>query len=532
MAITYTKTPLNFSPVYNENYIRIIDSEAGADGYKYIIKVFMKQTSDASFTQIGNFTQFPLSDGTLEFDPNSVFNNYLLNNNFDYKLAGGIYRNSNFYGKVTIYRTTTSNPNEVLILNFDPLYVFDGSLVQSEMDDIAVIKARLMPTLPAKVLTPVISSYTITKHFTEPGWFSNLLKFEVFAGSTSNFTPGRIFTVTGYTGFSSILNKDYIITDSEYVSPGVVNVVVGDSPYPVGVHTIETATGTTLSDLLRYTENTVDRSLSNVNSNLKLTKFDYYTADYFRNIYGGSWPVTNIGMEVHHSGGWKWYNLNPVPINDGKVEHNIVTIPVAPMNIKALNWNGDSGLVSGAAIFALNDFTRYRVYVSTQDGAEYPTLSKPITVDLCSSNTPTNVKSFDRTWLCYKSKLGGWSWLLFNMKAAKNIDCINTTYNRRLKYNETYVNRGATVISSEITTKYTLNTDWVPTSEYTFYEDLFTSPQIYMVREYVNGVLNTNDPFNPVVLKNVKVPIYSPNNEKLFQHTIEVETANKNIRQR
>jgi len=532
MAITYTQTPLNFSPVYNENYIRIIDSEAGADGYKYIIKLYLKQTTDAAFTQVGTYTQIPLSDGTLEFDPNSIFNNYILNNTFDYKLGGGIYRNSMFYGKVTIYRTTTSNPSEVLVSNFDPLYVFDAALAQSEMDDIAIIKTRITPNVPAKVLTPINSSYNILECFTEPGWYSNLFKFKVSAGSTAYFTVGRTFTVTGYTGFAAILNGVYTITGSEYVSLGVVNVVVGDSPYPVGTHSTLPATGTTLSDLLRYGENIVDRSISNVNYNLNLTKFDYYTADYFRNIVGGSWPVTNIGMEVQHSTGWKYYNLDPVPINDAKIEHNIISIPVGPMNIKALNWAGDAGVVSGAAIFALNNFTRYRVYINTQDGSEYPTLSRPITVDLCNSNVPTNTKRFDRTWLVYKSKLGGWSWLLFNMKATKNVETINTTYNRRLKYNEKYVNRGASVISSDITTRYTLNTDWVPTSEYSFYEDLYTSPQIYMVREYVNGVLNTNDPFCPVIAKAPKTPIYSPNNDKLFQYIIEVETANKNIRQR
>jgi len=206
------------------------------------------------------------------------------------------------------------------------------------------------------------------------------------------------------------------------------------------------------------------------------------------------------------------------------------------MNIKAATWDNNGTIITGEDLFALNNFTEYRVYMQTTDsstnGIAYPTLMRPITVNFCRSIYPINIRHYDRTWLVYKSKLGGWSWLSFNMKSSRKQDTSKVKYNRRLAYNETYKQRGTTVISNSVSNIYTLNSNWVSTDEYKFFEDLFASPQVFMYRGYINGEANITDPFLPVSVKTTSTPIYQPNNDKLFNYTIEVESANSSTRQR
>jgi len=516
MPINYIQRPQNLSPIYNENYLKIIDSDAVLAGYKYIIKVYQKQATADAYELIGTYSQFPLKDGTLEFDANSVLVNYMLNNNFDYKLLGGIYRNSLFQGKISIYRTTTANTAEVLVCNFDPLYIFDASLAQSEMDNITAILAKKNPQV-------VTATYTVTWYTTDTltnkvGFFEGLLTGGGEAPSSIIFTAGM--TELGNNGYHKITSREEIV-------PGII--ILWTDLDSVGA----ISDGTVKFFGLSTTDN---RSISNCPMTLELSQYDYYTADFFNWMpsvsTGSSWR--NIGLEISTPSGLRWYNLVPNPNNDKNIQEDIVTLPIGGMNIKLLNWQGFEGTVTGQDIFNNYVFSSYKIYLngvlSEAGNTDWPFLMNPIKVNVCSQKK--DVKRFDRTWLIYKSKLGGWSWLSFNMKASKSIEIVPVTYNRRLKYNEKYTSRGATTISSEITTKYVLNTDWVDVSEWEYFEDLFTSGQIYMFRQYVNGVLNTNDPFCPVICRTAKTPIFSPNNDKLFQYTIEVETANKNIRQR
>ena len=435
MAVTITHQPDSISPVFNTNYFRLIDSDASMSNYKYIVKLYYKYTTAALYTLAGTFTQFPLQDGTLEFDANSVLCNYM-NNTYDYKTGAFAYRSSIFQYKIVISRTYSTSA-ETVIYTFDPLYVFDAGVSQAELDNLSTIITRLKPTI-------------------------------------------------------------------EYVG-------------------------------LTAVESTVNRSISNVNTNLQLSELDYYSADFFKEMPGSTAVGGNIGLAVYYDDGWIYYNAQPYPTTY-TLETNVISQGIGPMNIKTSNWLISTGAsagstVSGQSIFSKTNFTSYSVYINTTS-PPYQSISKPITVNVCRTKDFINTKNFDRTWLVYKSRLGGWSYLSFNMKLGQKQETKQTTFKRRLKYNETYTSRGTTVISSDITTTYTLNTDWVPDNEMSFYEDLFSSPQVYMLRTYINRQPNLINPFTPVIVSTTSTPIYSKNNDHLFQYTIEVQTALQTNRQR
>ena len=515
MAITITKQPAGLAPVYNENYIRLIDSVASMSDYKYIVRLYQKQTTAASYSLVGTFTQFPLQDGTLEFDPMSILCNYVNNGNYDYSVGSYSYRSSLFQYKVIVSRTY-AGAAEAVIYAFDQLYAFDAALSQAEFD---VLNSILT------VKNPVIETTTYNST-----WYSTDILNQVAFLLTDNgdgFSGSFVFTAGfGYApnnGWHMILSKQQVVGNVYLIQTDLIDM------------------GTVSGTIKFYGAETSDnRSISNCPTELQLSEFDYYTADFFKymptwtTVTTGTWR--NVGIEVHTSTGWRWYNTVLNPGDNSNIEQDILTLGIGPMNIKAGTWLGIEGTVSGQTIFDNFDFTEYRVYMNvafTQIGVtDYPTLMKPITVNFCRSASIRNTKNFDRTWLVYKSKLGGWSYLSFNMKSQKKQDTKQVTYNRRLKYNETYKQRGTTVISNSVAQSYVLNTDWVSTDEWTYYEDLFSSPQVFMLRPTINKEANTTDPFLPCVVKTTNTPIYSPNNDKLFQYTIEIETANQNIRQR
>lgn len=82
MAITLLSKPVNYARVYDTNrmtYSFTSDHATGATAksnfqYQFILK---KQNFDGTQTTIGSFNLFPLADGTVQFNPSTVYRNYL-----------------------------------------------------------------------------------------------------------------------------------------------------------------------------------------------------------------------------------------------------------------------------------------------------------------------------------------------------------------------------------------------------------------------------------------------------------------------
>ena len=424
MAITITHEPDALTPVYNTNFFRLVDTDSSNANYKYIIKLYMKPYVAAAYTLIGTFSQFPMNDGTLEFDANTVLNNYIINNDYHCDFAGWHQRLSTFAYKIVVSRTYTG-AIETTIKTWDPLYAFDAGVSQAQLDNLTSLYAKLLPTPTT----------------------------------------------------------------------------------------------------------TINRAISNTPTHIELNSLDYYTADFFRHMYnsGATEKATQIGLAIKDATlGWLYFKTDiTTSVN---FEYDIVSIGIGPKNIGTVTWTAiGTPAVDTSAVFTDYDVSDYKITLLSGADAQ---LTKEIEVKLYTTVIPNNILGFDRTWLVYKSALGGWSWLAFNMKVAKSQSQQKVTYNRRLKYNETYLQRGATVISNATTQSYKLTSEFVPQEEELFYEELFSSPQVFMYCAYKNGIINTIDSFKPVVVADSTVQLFTTNNDDLFHYNITVEDANQIQRQK
>ena len=509
MAITVLKTPETVSPVYNHNYLRMTDDNYTQTNYKYIVYLYYKLSEAASYTLAGKFTYFPRENGVLEFDPMSVLNNYVENDEYDNDIEAWSTKPSVIQYKLTvncIYLETAENT----IATFEGLYAIDAALSQAEIDNLSTLIPVFNPEVDAS------AGYIDNWTFTDNQFISGSLGF---VGTTEhNFRVGdEIFiaqtipyTHPEYEGLATITgtpDRYTIVTNKTFLT---------STPEEGGVASYNLKT------------NAVNKYISNVVTTLNLKRTDYYAGDIFLNVPGETVPTdVKLGIQIKTTAGYYYGYATTSPVDIENVEKRIVSHGIGPKNIEYTSWR--FGLTTYTDIFNDFEFDEYKVFLySPTDGA---ILSQPVQINVCENTYPRNIKNFDRVWLVYKSKWGGWSYLPFNMKKRKTQETAKVTYNRRMKYNETYKNRGTSVISNNVSQLFTLNTDWVPISEWEFYEDLFSSPQVYMLNTYINGEANTINPFEPCVITTSSTPIYSPNDDKLFSYTIEIETSNQRKRQ-
>ena len=141
--------------------------------------------------------------------------------------------------------------------------------------------------------------------------------------------------------------------------------------------------------------------------------------------------------------------------SDNLVLHSIASIGIGPMNVAAVTWNV-LNLVGAGQPFTY-DVVNYDIYLMSNYG-DNCTCKYNVILD-CNKLIYHNKHNLNRTWLIYKSRLGGWSYLLFNLKSSKTIDIKKTTYDRKLLYNETFTSRGITTIGSDITVTRLFNSD-------------------------------------------------------------------------
>lgn len=509
MAITIIKGPDIITPVYNTNYIKLIDSNCIQADYKYIVKIYLDGITDP----IGTFKYSPLQDGSFEFNANEIICNYMTNNNYTYEVLPYEFRTSIFKYSIVIDRTY-SGAAQATIYSYTNLYAFDGALKNTDFDYLDYVINDIIPT--------TITTYNYGPSFTA----STQSEINDFIALTVSMPSNpiqasdtiAITTVPDGTLYETVASDVNLIAGDVYeITTTLDN--SGDVFPP------DFFTGSTIKKYwLTYSSET--EALSNVADTICLSRFDYYSVDFFRKLPTSSTQAKWLNILFTVGNNTYPLKTNIIDATDD-VSKNIISIGIgAPNHIDTIWTDGFGGVYSD--IFNTYNFDSYQIWLSDVDNKP---VTKTITINLSSLRYEYNTKNYDRTWLIYKSRLGGWSWLLFNMKGSKKQDVEQTTYTRRLKYNERSQYRGNTVISSNVLETFILNTDWVKDSEKTFYEDLYSSPQVFMYRSKIDGVEPRYNMI-PVVVKTNSAPIYQKNNDKLFYYQIEVQAALQNKRQR
>ena len=157
-------------------------------------------------------------------------------------------------------------------------------------------------------------------------------------------------------------------------------------------------------------------------------------------------------------------------------------------------------------------------------------ISKSYTINL---NCPT-LKGYEPIRLCWLNQWGGWDYYTFNMKSSRMISTQGSTYNQlegtwnQSTYRINGFKGGKKAFRVNATEKITMNTDFVNESESEWFEELINSPEVYMLKGYVNTV-ETGSALNqyviPVRLTTSSYTRKTVANDKLMQYTFEVEKS-------
>ena len=213
-------------------------------------------------------------------------------------------------------------------------------------------------------------------------------------------------------------------------------------------------------------------------------------------------------------------------IND--IDDVIGTIGVGPQNIKDAGWwpaltasydislySRDmcfgSGIISDCGDFAeLEDYLGDLIYKAAWIVEDPCTPFEPITMSFANQYGVKDYYTFDR-------------------RNTKTVATSRNTYTKNLgtwsqsTYSIDPEDRGKLVFSSDITTQMTLSSYWMSDAESKWLQELFSSQEALI---YVDGL------WEPVIITTVSYQEKTYNRDRMFQHEIQVEFANKKRIQR
>jgi hypothetical protein len=404
MAITIIKQPDSITPVWNDLWFVLNDTNYGTANYKYKVKLYYKTDSVDAYTLLNTFSYFPLINGNMEFNCSNFLKN-LIENDIDVLLENGISYTSMVQYQVFVYKSILDS--DTLLYTFDEKYSYDGAL---QLDD-----------------------------------YSNL---------------------------------------STYVNSWYPNATTTES-----------------------------RLLSNLTDNLKFDDKDYYSIDFLSAIPGNSFlRFDKIKLTIISAGSPD--NVYEYKLSDKIDELDVVThLGITPTQLNKLVWNR----VIGSGETKPFDNEGILSYTIVLYNIAVEIASKTINVDY---GTVCHQKGNDRNRIAYKSKHGGWSYLDFNYAQLNTHTSSKGQYQKRMGYNSTYTGRGITDFTGNHRVEWNLSTGFI-TNEGSFFEDLFASPNIFLIKIEKNS----DAKIYPVNIIDSSVDIKTRNNDKLFNYTLNLQYA-------
>jgi hypothetical protein len=142
----------------------------------------------------------------------------------------------------------------------------------------------------------------------------------------------------------------------------------------------------------------------------------------------------------------------------------------------------------------------------------------------------TKCYSYTQKRLKFKNKVGGFDYFTFSLRSDNKVTVNRNNYNRNLKsvnsnnfYGHTLGDRGLTTFSTVAIGDQTLTSDWLSNDEASWLEELFTSPDVYLL-DGANEL--------PVVVTNSDITIGKKENRGLISYKINIQDSFNKVIQR
>lgn len=199
-------------------------------------------------------------------------------------------------------------------------------------------------------------------------------------------------------------------------------------------------------------------------------------------------------------------------------------IGVGPQNLLSVSAFG--------TIFSNSDFSYYEIFLENSSNVQ----SSKTYRFVIQENDCKNYETIRLAWL---NRLGAWDYYNFTKKSYREINIEkNTTKQERVGYrNLGSINmhrRSESVITVNAKQSIIANTDWVSEEESNWLQELYTSPEVYMIGEGIlPGSSDTTAPdsfrqyVTPVIVTSDKYEKYTNANDKVVQYLVNIDIDDK-----
>lgn len=129
---------------------------------------------------------------------------------------------------------------------------------------------------------------------------------------------------------------------------------------------------------------------------------------------------------------------------------------------------------------------------SSYPGARYYTVAMQISADTQywpSAEAKYEIVerdcNYDNVRICWLNKMGGYDYFNFSKEKSKTINVARKEWEKQLDWNYNYTTgaRQTNVYNTDASETFTANTDWLSDTEWYMLQDLFTSPDVYVLDE-------------------------------------------------
>ena len=172
--------------------------------------------------------------------------------------------------------------------------------------------------------------------------------------------------------------------------------------------------------------------------------------------------------------------------------------------------------------FSLASASYYEVYLANAGNTRSSEIFRFNIDDTCYRYTQKRLK--------FKNRLGGWDYFTFNLRSDKTTNIDRSNFNKfskslqaANKYGYAMGDRGRTTYNVKAVDSEVLQSNWLNNDEATWLEELFTSPEVYLMD-------GTNE--LPVIVKNESFVLGEKENIGLIAYTINIEYSFNKVIQR
>jgi hypothetical protein len=137
---------------------------------------------------------------------------------------------------------------------------------------------------------------------------------------------------------------------------------------------------------------------------------------------------------------------------------------------------------------------------------------------------------FENYRLCWLNKMGGYDYFNFSKEHENSMDVQRKEWNQQLAWNYTWQSgaRETSIYNVDASETVTINTDWLTDVEYAMLQDLFTSPDVYLLEETpwigsTPAVINKQ----PIVIVDTAFRQKTQRREMVFNLTVKFKYSHK-----